>query len=466
MDTRQTSAIEAMAEWCHAAAPFSALARERAVHAIVDTFACMVAGRGDASVQAVCSAFTGPGATDGPCRVITGSRSSPGTAALINGTAAHALDYDDNFRPGMSHASAVLVPALLAVADLTKATGRAFTEAYLTGLQAQAFVGSGVGEEHYTAGWHGTSTIGCIGTAAGTAKLLGLDAPAIARALTIAVSMASGTKGQFGTPIKPFHAGMAARNAVEAAFLAQAGMRGRMDILECAQGFHELFSGDAGQRWDPEAIWETGTHVIETDGVMPKRHPCCGSTHLIVDALLDLTREDGFDQDEVASIETLVGIANHRNLAYPKPRDEMEARFSMQYCVARALRKGCLELTDFTPEAIEHHSGDPLLECISMRHRSEQEERAAVDRLPHLLTVRLIDGRTLERSRSFAKGALNEPFSEEDRLRKFLDCCKELDRPASVYATLARLSDAETLDCLGFMFQTGRCAGDTARLAV
>src|SRR5690606_17772724 len=132
-----------------------------------------------------------------------------------------------------------------------------------------ALIGNGVGQAHYTAGWHGTSTIGSIGTAAAVAHLLGLDEEATARAITIAVSYASGTKGQFGTLIKPFHAGMAARNAVEAALLAKAGMQARPDILEGAQGFHSLFAGDQRRGWKAEAIIADAEHIIETAGVMP-----------------------------------------------------------------------------------------------------------------------------------------------------------------------------------------------------
>jgi len=192
-----STVIEAIAAWCAAPPAISNDARRLAREAIADTIACLYAGRSDASTLAVAGAFGWQLAGEAP--LVTGGRQSPSVSALVNGTAAHALDYDDNFRPGMSHASAVIVPALLAVAERSGASGRAFVDAYLVALQAQAFVGSGVAGSHYTAGWHGTSTVGSIGTAAGVAKLLGMDADGIARALSLGASMASGTKGQFGT---------------------------------------------------------------------------------------------------------------------------------------------------------------------------------------------------------------------------------------------------------------------------
>ena len=429
----------------------SAKARLLARDAIIDTLACMVAGRDDTSTKTVFEAFALSGSA-GEALLVMGAKSSPTLAALVNGTAAHALDYDDNFLPGMSHASAVIVPALLAVADFDKISGAQLIDAYLAGLQAQALVGNGVGQAHYTAGWHGTSTIGSIGTAAAVAHVLGLDEEAIARAITIAVSYASGTKGQFGTLIKPFHAGMAARNAVEAALLAKAGMQARRDILEGGQGFHSLFAGDQRRGWKTETIIADAEHIIETAGVMPKRHPCCGSTHLIVDGLLDLVREHHFTAEDVESVEALVGIANYRNLAYPQPVDEMQARFSMQYCVARALRQGSLGLADFTPQAVQEHADDALLSRVTMLSYSADEERIAQDKLPHRVTVKLHSGQVLTASRHFAVGTLQQPFSDTDRFQKFMDCCGEMNDDAAIYAQLLKLDEAPDLKLLKALF--------------
>lgn len=426
-------------------------ARELARDAILDTLACMVAGRDDDSTQSVAAAFAGYN-LGGDAPLITGGTASPMLAAMINGTAAHALDFDDNFLPGMSHASAVIVPAIVALADLDKTEGARLIDAYLAGLQAQALVGEGLGQAHYTAGWHGTSTVGSIGTAVATAHMLGLDIMATAQAITIAASFASGTKGQFGTRIKPFHAGMAARNAVEAALLAKAGMQARPDILEGEQSIRELFAGDPRLGWNTEEILTDRPHVIETTGVMPKRHPCCGSTHMIVDGLLDLQADHRFAADDVAAVDALVGIANYRNLAYTHPIDQMQARFSMQYCVARALRQGHLTLADFTPQAVQAFADDPLSGTVTMRSYSEEEERASAEKLPHVATVTLKDGRVLRTSRGFAVGTLQQPFSADDRMRKFLDCCSPLSSAKTIYANMQRLDSLKNLDVLTTLF--------------
>lgn len=427
--------IESIAAWCAREPHFSADAHRLAREAISDTLACLYAGRDDFSTLAVKQAWAS--FKEPPAAVV----------ALINATAAHAIDYDDNFGPGMSHASAVLVPALLAVALEENASGEALVIAYLIGLQAQAFVGEMVSSSHYTAGWHGTSTIGCIGTAAGVAWLKGLDQAGIARTLSIAVSLAGGVKGQFGTPLKPFHAGMAARNAVEAASLAATGMSGRLDILEGEMGFYELFSGSG--RWqDKVGRWLTDPHhIIETTGVMPKKYPCCGSTHRVLDAIADLQDRHNFAVEDVESANCKVGISNFRNLAYTAPEDEMQARFSMNYCVARMLEVGTLSVADFIPEQVKIQARHPLMSRITMQSWLPEQE-AQADNLPHLVTLTFKDGRVLHHQRLSARGSLEEPFSEEDRQQKFADCCAQLPGAGEIYQRLDKLEEETELKFL------------------
>jgi 2-methylcitrate dehydratase PrpD len=445
-----TSAIETIAAWSHSAGAFSSLARRRAIDAIADTIGCMVAGVDDFSTQAVRRAVASQISASGESPVIGGGRAPAAIAAMVNGTAAHALDYDDNFHPAISHASAVLVPALLAKAWPMKISGRALVDAYLIGLEAQAAVGSGVNPSHYTIGWHSTSTCGAIGTAAGVSRLIGLDAAAMARAMSMAVSLASGIKGQFGTPAKPFHAGMAARNAVEAAALGSAGMTGRLDILETAQGFRDLFGGPDVIGWDRLTLGQP--LAIESHGVVPKRHPCCGSTHYVVDMVLDLRAKHGFAADDVAALDCLVGIANARNLGYPEPQDEMQARFSMHYCVALALSQDRLNLADFTPAMIARPQIRRLLTLTTMTARTREEELVAKgDRLPHKVVIRLNDGTELKAERVHAKGSMIDPFDDADRVSKFSDCCAArlgADTTADLYSALSRLDEQANLDFL------------------
>lgn len=434
--------LEAIADRATSTSLFSDRSRRAAVDAVIDTIACMVAGQDDLAVSALRAAHV-KGQGSGPSMLVGGGRAPAPQAALINATAAHALDFDDNFAPGMSHASAVLVPALVAIGQREGVSGRALVEAYLVGLEAQALVGQGVRPRHYVAGWHATSTVGTIGTAAGTAWLCGLDRAHIVQAMSLATSMAAGLKGQFGTPAKPFHAGMAARNAVEAALSAAHGLSGRTDILEGEQGFGELFGGGEPAHWTiPD-----GPHVIETEGLMPKLHPCCGSTHNAIDMVMDLRQEHGFAADDVESVELIVGLANYRNLAYPDPQNEMEGRFSMQYCVARALFQDVLSLGDFTPEAVHDPRIRSLYTKISMQVMPPEEERAS-KRPPHRARVRLRDDTMLEASRAFAKGTLPQPLTDSERRLKFVDCTEARIGKAAARDAYGMLQRLESFDDL------------------
>ncbi|QND45979.1 MmgE/PrpD family protein (plasmid) [Rhizobium lusitanum] len=426
---------------------FSPVAMKRAQEAVVDTIGCMLAGAADQAPQSVTRAFSADIGANGASAILRGGRASPSVAALINGTAAHCLDFDDNFHPARAHASAVLVPALLSIATAdTAVSGRRFLHAYLAGLEAQAAVGFGVNPSHYNRGWHGTSTVGCIGTAAGVAVLLGLDATGIAQAMSIATSFAAGPKGQFGTSAKPLHAGMAARNAVEAALLAQAGISGRLDILERSQGFLDLFGGEASNGW--QALSASDRHVIETYGLVTKLHPCCASTHRAIDAARDLQIEHGFSLDDVLSIQTKVGRSAVDNLAYPHPVDEMQARFSMQYCLATALYQGRLSLTDFTDSAILRPEIRRHMPKISMSAYSAAEEHG-IERLPHQVIVNLSDGRSLKTERLHATGSVAMPLTAADRRSKFADCLRWAGlKTEETHGTLLRFEDTASVKVL------------------
>jgi 2-methylcitrate dehydratase PrpD len=200
------------------------------------------------------------------------------------------------------------------------------------------------------------------------------------------------------------------------------------------------------------------------DGLMPKRHPCCGSTHNTIDAILDLRAEHEFAPDDVVAVETRVGIANSRNLAYPEPVNEMQARFSMQYCVALALLKDRLTLADFTPEAVARDEVRRLLPITTMTSHSREDELAGNGRLPHKVTVRLRDRRVVQAEREESKGSIVDPFDDEDRRAKFFDCCSRLGETAltSLYDRLQSLDEASDL---GFLQSAFASTAQAAALA-
>ncbi len=425
----------------------------RARDAIMDGMGCMVAGAGDEGAARVRASVAPYG--EGPCTVIgsTAGAASP-WAALANGTAAHALDFDDNFLPGFTHATAVLIPALLALAEEIDSSGRDLMDAYIVGLEIQAAVGRGVNRAHYDMGWHGTSTVGCIGTAAACGRLLRLDRRRMTNAISLGVSMASGSKVQFGTMAKPFHAGMAAKNALLAAQLAANGVAARDVALEGPLGFRDLYGGAGAQGWDKIVSRLGDPPAIEEFGLAPKLYPCCGSAHRVLDVVLDLRRRHGFTADDVVSVQTRVEFGNKRNLMYTEPGQEMEARFSMNYCVALALLYGRLSLSDFTPQAVHRPEVCALLSKVTMEayERDAQGPDPTV-RLPHEVCITLKDGRILTGSSTWARGTIHNPFEASDYSEKFEDCCRSFLSPGGFTAATEMLQNLERLDSIRRLMQ-------------
>src|SRR3954468_1909624 len=288
---------------------------QAARRAFVDTIAVAVPGATEPVTRKVFETVRPWG--EGSSTVILQSACLPAPwAALVNGTAAHALDYDDNFDPAKAHASAVLVPAILALGEQQAADGRSCLDAYIAGLQILGRVGQGVNPAHRNRGWHATATVGAIGAAAACARLLKLDAMRSAFAISIATSVAAGFMSQFGTMTKPVHAGLAAKSGLLAASLARAGIDAGLDTLDGPNGMQRLMVGP-----DYQALRDGLTHVehgqnlrFETEGVgepllilasglKQKRFPNCGSAHRAMDGLAELVARHGFTAAEIAAID-------------------------------------------------------------------------------------------------------------------------------------------------------------------
>ena len=420
-----------------------------AIHAIADTVACMVSGAADAAAIGVRTTVhswpaVGPGATI----IGSGCRAPAPFAAFANGTAAHAQDFDDNFLAALTHASAVLVPALLALGEETGASGADIIDGYLVGLECHAAIGRGVNRSHYLKGFHATATVGCIGTAAACARLLKLDEFRTAHAMSLGTSMAAGLKGQFGSHAKPFQAGMAAQNGLLAACFARDGVEGRAEVLDNEYGFLKLFGGDAPPGWDFAAFPLGTPHVIEAVGLAPKLHPCCGSTHKSIDNLLDLKAQHDFQSKDVESMHTFVNTSNVLNLCFDAPQNEMEARFSMQYCMAVALKNGFLSLQDFTPEAVQRPEIRALMPLTTMDATPPEAELNPAGEYVHELTVKLKSGAVLKTARTCAKGTIGDPLKDAERRRKFDDCCVPVlgdAKSATLYAACNDLIGCQDL---------------------
>lgn len=317
---------------------------------LLDYIGVTLAGSREPAAQLAHQALGHPGA--GAAVVLgTAHRLTALDAALVNGTAAHALDFDDCNNTFGGHPSVPLLPALFALADETGATGRDFILAYVTGFEVETKIALGVHFHHYTKGWHPTATLGTFGSAAACAKLLGLDEARTAVALAIAASLASGIKANFGTMVKPLHVGHCTRNGLYAAQLARAGFTANPDsVFEHKQGFFNVFNGEG--TYDAARVlahWGAPLDIVEP-GIAIKQYPCCGSTHSALDAMLGLVRDHDLEPDRVSHIDVWTHPRRLEHTNRPLPKSALDAKFSVQYCLARALVERRI--------TIEHFEGD------------------------------------------------------------------------------------------------------------
>ncbi len=253
-------------------------------------------------------------------------------AALANGAASHALDYDDTHFDHIGHPSVVVFSAALATAEKSGASGAAFLDAALIGMEASIRVGRFLGMGHYEHGFHQTATAGAFGAAAAAARLLGLDAERTAHALGLTATRASGLKSQFGTMGKPYNAGIAAQNGLECALLARDGFVSRPDGIECAQGFADTHAG----RGDASALDGLGED-FRFRLVQHKFHACCHGTHPTLEALAAAAAGENRPLSDVEAVVLTVAPKWLRVCDLPTPATGLEAKFSYRLTTAMAL---------------------------------------------------------------------------------------------------------------------------------
>ncbi len=408
---------------------------ERARYGIADTVGCIIAASGHDVVVRAAAASGGNG-------------KAASTAAFIDGTAAHVLEIDDNFYPALTHASAQAVPALFALAEKRDCSGRQVLDAYLYSLEIQAAIASAMGRSHTLAGWHATGTLSTIATAAAAANMLGLSKAEVANAMSISCSMAAGSKAQFGTMTKSLHCGFAARNSVEAALLAASGIEGSADALDGPHGFLAMHSDGETPAYESVLKSLHASSSVETFGLAPKRHACCASAHKGLDAVEDLTRIHKFDLADVERIDVSIGTTNRQNLRYDRPRDGMEARFSLPYAMVVFLHAGKFWLDDLQDEAVRRPEILSHLEKVHVNVLDLDEKELPITQpLEHQVRVRLKTGEELSAQRAFAKGTVADPFTEQDYLDKFLNCCEdrlETEQAEELWSNL-RSIDSDTV---------------------
>jgi len=422
-------------------------AHELARQCILDYFGVAVAGAGDELVQLLLDELAEAGGTRQASVIGHQPRLPALSAALVNGTAGHALDYDDVNMAMPGHPTVAILPGLLALAEIQQSSGREVITAFVAGYEMACRIGAALQPGHYNLGFHSTGTVGAFGAAAACARLLGLDAGATAMALGIAGTQAAGLKSQFGTMCKPFHAGKAAQNGLLAARLAARGFSSRADIIGCVQGFALTHGPD----FSPQAALatpEAGLHIFAN---LFKYHAACYLTHAPIECARQLCEQHRLTPEAAVSITLRLDASCERVCNIPAPVDGLQSKFSLRQTVAMALAGvDTASLGAYSAE----NARDPAL--IGLRERIEIDWQDSWPQTLAELEIELGGGNRLtarhdagipaadiaDQGRRLAAkfDALVEPVLGVPRARELSETIAGLDHLADV-AELAKLAE-------------------------
>jgi 2-methylcitrate dehydratase PrpD len=411
--------------------PARALARQ----CILDYFGVAIAAADDPLVRILLDEMAEAGGAPQACVIGHAARLPALSAALVNGAAAHALDYDDVNMAMPGHPSVAILPGLLALAELTGASGRDVITAFVAGYETACRIGVALQPGHYNLGFHSTGTVGSFGAAAACARLLGLQTMGTAAALGIAGTQAAGLKSQFGTMCKPFHAGKAAQNGLLAARLAARGLTSRSDLVECVQGFALTHGPD----FSPEAARATPQAGLHLFANLFKYHAACYLTHAPIECARRLRDEHRLKPEDIAEITLRLDASCERVCNIPAPVDGLQSKFSLRQTVAMALAG--VDTASLAAYSIEN-ALDPVL--VRLREQVKLDWQDAWPQTVSELELALADGHRVavrhdagipaadigEQGQRLAQkfDALVEPVLGSARTRELRGAISDLDR--------------------------------------
>ncbi len=414
---------------------------------VVDTVGVTVAGAVDETGAGVAQAM-GPAIEGsepaGTARLLgQDGRTDPATAAFVNGTAGHALDYDDVCDAMEGHPSVTLVPAALAVGEYVEASGQDLLAAFVAGFETLCYLGAPILPDHYEIGWHATSTLGSFGAAATAAHLLDLVTEQTRHALNIAASTPAGLKRNFGTETKPMHAGQAARSGVTAALLAAEGFTADEAAIDGERGFFDRYAESPPASG---AFYQLGDRwAVVEDGVGIKKFPCCYFTHSSIEAAARLAADHDLDTDDIESVAVRASQGAADALHHADPSTGLEAKFSMEYTVACGIVRDRVSLAAFADDAV----ADPDVQTV--RERVDFAVNADLPYGSHETTVRIdtTAGETHTTSLDGPPGTHDDPLPDADLRTKFIDCAtRAIDRETAIeiHGRLDSLRGCEHVD--------------------
>jgi 2-methylcitrate dehydratase PrpD len=373
------------------------------------------------------------------------------SAALVNGTAGHVLDFDDTQLSSspdrifglLTHPTIPPLAAGLAVGERLGVSGRQLLEAYLVGFEVECKMAEAIHPTHYQNGFHSSGTFGTFGAMISAAKLLGLNGDALSHALAIASSMSAGIRLNFGAMAKPLHVGRAAQNGVIAAELAARGVTGGKEALESPWGFFRVFTLGAG--FDASRLVGAlgNPPSIVWPGVSLKPYPCGSLGHPTMDAMLKLVITHDLRPEHVKAIRVRAGSNILNPLRYPFATSELEAKFCLPFMMSSLVLRRKAGLHEFTDEFVRSAPVQAMMKQVTTVRDAEIEARG-FDKMRSIVEVDLADGRTLvQEADERYRGGPEKPFTREELHGKFTECGSVVLRPEAIGAALDRLESLE-----------------------
>jgi 2-methylcitrate dehydratase PrpD len=370
------------------------------------------------------------GICDGKAIVIGSSRkTSPRFAAFVNGVSIHADDFDDTQLAVakdrvyglLVHPTVPVLPAVLALAEQRSVSGKELMLAYHVGVEVECKIAEAISPRHYQDGFHSTGTCGPFGSAAACAKLLGLDPPEILNAFGLAASQSGGLRENFGTMTKPFQAGHAAEVGLASVDLVTLGWTAAEQILEADRGFFHAFGGS----YDPASIMNRlgKPWTFASPGVSLKPYPSGSLSHPAMTEMMRLIEVNNIMPGQVEKVD--VG-ANHQlttTLLHHQPKTGLEAKFSMEFCLAILLLERKAGLGAFSDKAVQRPEVREMIEKINF-YVDPEAESAGFDKMTSILKIHLKDGKVITGRADFAKGSPSNPMTFEEAAIKFRGCAE------------------------------------------